>query len=242
MSCASAAIKTPRVIFISGPSNSGKTTLIEQLVPRLRQTGLHIGTVKHAHHGYQLDQPGKDSARHAEAGADAVTIIGPQETAFLLKTETALDVSDVIAKMKFYTDVILIEGFKQHFGPRIQLGKEKTDALRIEGEVCTLGGFPDRLSSSEWEQLIQFCLLPRIMVRVLCFAQMKEQLGQAEYQLFLPQGARSGEVRASLLGNRPFVEPLLKVSRLAVNGVYASNHLELHEGDEVAIIPPVSGG
>ena len=76
----------PKKVFVSGPSNSGKTTLIERLIPKLREAGIRVGTVKHAHEGSDIDHPGKDSWRHAQAGAHAVTVIAPTQTVLIIQT------------------------------------------------------------------------------------------------------------------------------------------------------------
>ena len=82
----------------------------------------------------------------------------------------------------------------------------------------------------------------QMAVRVLCFAQVKDALGKAEFGLRLPRGARGYDFVSRLVGEYPALKPLLEVSRLAVNGVYTSFDIVLNEGDEIVIIPPVSGG
>ena len=67
----------PKVLGIAGPSDSGKTTLIEKLLPLLRQRGIVVSTVKHVHHPVEIDTPGKDSFRHRQAGAREVMIALP---------------------------------------------------------------------------------------------------------------------------------------------------------------------
>jgi molybdopterin converting factor subunit 1 len=83
---------------------------------------------------------------------------------------------------------------------------------------------------------------PSINVKVLCFAQLRDHIGESELAVPLPHGARSGDLLRVLKDRHPHVEPLLAVSRLAVNCEYVSGEVELHDGDEVVVIPPVSGG
>jgi len=79
-------------------------------------------------------------------------------------------------------------------------------------------------------------------VKVLCFAQLRDRIGDTEAAVPLPSGAIGRDLLRVLKGRYPRVGPLLEVSRLAVNCEYVSGDCELHDGDEVVIIPPVSGG
>ena len=83
---------------------------------------------------------------------------------------------------------------------------------------------------------------PSITVKVLYFAQLRDRIGDSEATVALPNGATSRDLLQSLKSWHPRVEPLLEVSRLAVNCGYVSGDVELHDGDEVVVIPPVSGG
>jgi len=81
-----------------------------------------------------------------------------------------------------------------------------------------------------------------ITVRVLCFAQLKDRLGEAELLLTVPAGATGRDVLRVLRERSPRAAPLLEVSRIAVNQAFVTEDATLHEQDEVAVIPPVSGG
>ena len=83
---------------------------------------------------------------------------------------------------------------------------------------------------------------PSITVKVLCFAQLRDRIGDSETAVPLPNRASSGDLLRVLKERHQQVEPLLAVSRLAVNCEYVSGDVELHDGDEVVVIPPVSGG
>ena len=65
----------PPIISIVGNSNSGKTTLIEKLIPELKKRGYRVGVIKHAHHGFNIDKKGKDSWRHKVEGADRKSVV-----------------------------------------------------------------------------------------------------------------------------------------------------------------------
>jgi len=77
----------PPIISIAGKSGSGKTTLIEKIIPELKKRGYKVGTVKHAYHGFDLDQKGKDSWRHKEAGADMVIVSSLDRIAMVKNNE-----------------------------------------------------------------------------------------------------------------------------------------------------------
>ncbi len=81
-----------------------------------------------------------------------------------------------------------------------------------------------------------------VCIRVLCFAQLKDRIGQEEMTFSLPMSATGKDVLGRLRERWPAVGALLDVSRLAVNCEFVSDEVQLHHGDEVAIIPPVSGG
>ncbi len=100
----------PAVISIVGKSNSGKTTLIEKLIPCLKKRGLRVGTVKHhAHPGLEFDKPGKDTWRHAQAGADAVALISPGKMFLVRRTEGEQPLQAVTVVLGDL-DLVLTEG------------------------------------------------------------------------------------------------------------------------------------
>ena len=81
------------VVSIVGKSNSGKTTLLEKLIPELKRRGYRVATVKHDTHGFEVDQPGKDTWRLAQAGADAVVISSSDKLALIKRVRDELDVT-----------------------------------------------------------------------------------------------------------------------------------------------------
>ncbi|MBX3524732.1 MAG: molybdopterin-guanine dinucleotide biosynthesis protein B, partial [Rhodoblastus sp.] len=78
-----------RVIGLAGWSGAGKTTLIEKLIPEIRRRGFSVSTLKHAHHAFDMDRPGKDSHRHREAGAAQVLVASTQRLALLTELRDA---------------------------------------------------------------------------------------------------------------------------------------------------------
>ena len=107
------------VVGFSGYSGSGKTTLVEQLITRLRLAGLRVSVVKHAHHDFDIDHPGKDSFRHREAGAFEVVIASSRRLAKVREFEQhgSPSVHQLIAEL-YDCDWVLVEGFKHASLPR----------------------------------------------------------------------------------------------------------------------------
>jgi molybdopterin-guanine dinucleotide biosynthesis protein B len=111
-----------RIIGLAGWSGSGKTTLITRLVPCLTARGLRVSTLKHAHHGFDLDQPGKDSFMHRAAGASEVVISSAKRFAILheLRDEAEWTLPALVKKMA-PVDLVLVEGFKRDPFPKIEI-------------------------------------------------------------------------------------------------------------------------
>jgi molybdopterin-guanine dinucleotide biosynthesis protein MobB len=111
-----------RIIGLAGWSGSGKTTLITKLIPCLLAQGLRVSTLKHAHHGFDLDKPGKDSFVHRVAGATEVIISSAKRWAILheLREEPEWNMADLVAKMS-PVDLVLVEGFKRDPFPKLEI-------------------------------------------------------------------------------------------------------------------------
>lgn len=102
-----------RVVAIVGRQGSGKTTLIERLIPALRRRGLSVSTVKHTHHHqFELEPPGKDSHRHRAAGAAEVILASDSGWARIATSQEPASLQALLAELR-PVDVVLIEGFKQ---------------------------------------------------------------------------------------------------------------------------------
>lgn len=105
-----------QVVAIVGSTDSGKTTVIEGLLPLLRARGLRVGTMKHTHHGFDFDREGSDSARHTAAGAAPVLVVGPDGGMLLTPEARRGDVGDdtlgvLVARYFADCDLVLVEGF-----------------------------------------------------------------------------------------------------------------------------------
>ena len=109
------------VLGIAGWSGAGKTTLIEAVLPRLVAAGLVVSTVKHAHHGAELDKPGKDSWRHRQAGAREVLVSAPGRWALLHEEPGAEPgLADLLVRMA-PADLVLVEGYRRSAIPKLEV-------------------------------------------------------------------------------------------------------------------------
>lgn len=111
-----------KVFGFAGWSGAGKTTLIEQLIPRFVARGMKVSLIKHAHHGFDIDQPGKDSYRHREAGAVEVMIASAQRWVLMheLRDETEPDLGRLLSRFS-PCDLVLVEGYKKADIPKLEV-------------------------------------------------------------------------------------------------------------------------
>jgi molybdopterin-guanine dinucleotide biosynthesis protein B len=103
-----------KVVGFAGYSGSGKTTLVERLIPALKLRGRRVSVVKHAHHNFDIDHPGKDTYRHREAGAFEVVVASSKRLALMREFEkqAPLTVHQLLAEVWDGVDWVLVEGFK----------------------------------------------------------------------------------------------------------------------------------
>lgn len=111
------------VVGFAGFSGSGKTTLVEQLIPALRLRGLRVSVIKHAHHSFDIDHPGKDTWRHREAGAVEIVAASPRRLVVMreYEAEAEHDVHALIARLSAGVDWVLVEGFKRSSLPKVEV-------------------------------------------------------------------------------------------------------------------------
>ena len=111
-----------RVIGFAGWSGAGKTTLIVRLIPELNRRGFRVSTIKHAHHNFDLDQPGKDSYEHRAAGAEEVLVASANRVALMRELRGAPEPSlaELLRLLK-NVDLVLVEGFKRDPLPKIEV-------------------------------------------------------------------------------------------------------------------------
>lgn len=120
---------------IAGFKNSGKTTLVERLVKEMTSRGLRVSTVKHSHHRFDLDQPGRDTFRHREAGALEVAIVSSRRWAIMheLHDEEEPPLTEILGKLA-PCDLVLVEGYKFDQLPKIEIRDIGLDHRELAGE------------------------------------------------------------------------------------------------------------
>ncbi len=111
--------KIPVISFV-GKSDSGKTTLLEKVIKELKKRGFKVAMIKHGTHNFEMDHPGKDTWRYAQAGADIVALSGAEKVAVIEKRETELTLDQVISRISG-VDVIITEGYKGENKPKIEV-------------------------------------------------------------------------------------------------------------------------
>ena len=131
-----------KIFGIAGFKNAGKTTLIVELIGALRQRGLRIGTVKHAHHNFDIDHPGKDSYQHREAGAEEVIVASSRRWAHIRELDL-VDEPPLTELLKQFgnLDIVLIEGYKHGAHPKLELRRAGNDAPELAGQdpsICAI--------------------------------------------------------------------------------------------------------
>ena len=111
-----------KIFGFAGWSGSGKTTLIINLIPELVGRGLSVSTMKHAHHNFDIDQPGKDSYEHRQAGASEVMISASNRWALMheVRENNEPSIDELIVRMT-PVDLLLVEGFKWHSHPKMEV-------------------------------------------------------------------------------------------------------------------------
>ncbi|HZD60885.1 MAG TPA: molybdopterin-guanine dinucleotide biosynthesis protein B [Anaerolineae bacterium] len=128
------------VVSIVGKSNVGKTTFMVKLIGELKRRGYKVAVIKHNVHHFEIDHPGKDTYRHAEAGADAVVIASAHKLAMIKKLEEELSIQDVVALLGPGYDLVLTEGYKREPFPKIEVSRmaHSADLISEEDELIAV--------------------------------------------------------------------------------------------------------
>ena len=214
------------IISIVGKSDSGKTTLIEKLVPELTRKGYRVATVKHDVHGFEVDQEGKDSWRHKQAGAHTVIISSPQKIALIRDVEKDSTLDEIRRRWVQDVDLLLSEGYKKDVQPKIEVfRKEKHKKL-----LCT-----------KKDHLIAIVSNRKFNVGVPCF-HLEDMKGLSNFieKEFL-KSKKEKEVTLRVDGKpipmtpfvRDFLTKTIKGMLSALRGCETSKRIEIHiEGEE----------
>ena len=128
-----------KTIGIAGYSGSGKTTLIEKIIPLLVKEGFRVSLIKHAHHEFDLDHPGKDSHRHRLAGASEVLITSSNRWALMHELRGASEPT-LEEQLKHFSpcDVVIVEGWKHHAMPKIEVHRKLSEKPLLFPEDCSV--------------------------------------------------------------------------------------------------------
>ena len=130
----------PPVVSIVSKKRSGKTTLLEKLIPELKRRGYRVGTVKHDTHGFDIDHEGKDTYRHKACGAEAVLISSPWKLSFIKDSTEDLDLGQLVSRYMADLDIILTEGYKRANMPQVEVFRSAAHEtpLHAKGEKNSL--------------------------------------------------------------------------------------------------------
>jgi len=114
----------PALVAIVGKSDSGKTTLLEKVVPELVRLGLRVGTVKHDAHSFEIDHPGKDSWRHGQAGAHAYVVASRERLAYIARLDAEMPLADIARRYFGGFDIVVAEGYKRTAPHRVEIFRQ----------------------------------------------------------------------------------------------------------------------
>lgn len=126
---------TVKVIAFVAKSNTGKTTLLEQVIRELKNRGYKVGAIKHDAHSFDIDHPGKDSHRLTAAGADTMLITSQEKLALIKRHDVSPPLEQLVATYFSDVDIVLTEGFKTSSLPKIEVHRqERSPTLLCRGE------------------------------------------------------------------------------------------------------------
>ena len=126
---------TTKIVAFVAKSNTGKTTLLEQVIRELKIRGHQVGAIKHDAHSFDIDHPGKDSYRLTAAGADTTLITSPEKLALIKKHVNTPPLEELVATYFSDMDIVVTEGFKMSNLPKIELHRrERSSSLLCRGD------------------------------------------------------------------------------------------------------------
>jgi molybdopterin-guanine dinucleotide biosynthesis adapter protein len=174
-----------RIIGLAGWSGAGKTTLLVKLIPELTRRGFTVSTVKHAHHAFEIDEPGKDSFEHRRAGASEVLVASSRRWALVreLRREDEPGLADLLGRLS-RVDLVVVEGFKAERHPKIEVHRT------ANGKPFLFGTVPNVVA------VAADCAVPEAQVPVVA---LDDVAAAAELALTLARPLR--DVMASLVAD-----------------------------------------
>jgi len=123
------------IISIAGKQNAGKTTLLKDLIPKLKEQGYRVGTLKYNIRKFDIDHEGKDTYKYSSSGADSVAISTQSEFVVMKKTAKPLTLQEIIEAHFSDVDVVLVEGYREDDYPRIRIiDPQDTNAVKTDSE------------------------------------------------------------------------------------------------------------
>jgi molybdopterin-guanine dinucleotide biosynthesis protein B len=125
---------TTPIVSIVGRKNSGKTTLIEKIIPEIKRRGYRLAVIKHDAHRFEIDHEGKDSYRHFHAGADAVIVQSASKMAMVRRLEAQPPLPEMARSLLEDVDLILTEGYKTQSCPKIEVFRPSLHTDPLHGE------------------------------------------------------------------------------------------------------------
>lgn len=150
-----------KVFGFAGWSGSGKTTLLEKLIPCFTARGLRVAVIKHAHHGFDLDRPGKDSFRHREAGASQVLMLSSERWVLMNELRGAPEPSlDEQLRLLAPADLVLIEGYKAAAVPKLEIHRPALGKPPLWPENPHIIAVASDVAASTFAQPCSLPLLP----------------------------------------------------------------------------------
>ncbi len=254
------------LIGFAGHSGSGKTTLLEQVIALLSSWGLKVSLIKHAHHRFQIDTPGKDSWRHRQAGAQQVLLASAQRWVLLheLKDEPEPRLESLLRHLS-PCDLVLVEGFKAEPIPKLEVWRAAQGGARLDAnDPWIIGLVTDQpqpglipcLDINDPEATARF-LVQRFdlvmrpqettagAIRVRYFAQLRELLQREREIVAIQRGQRVSQLMAQLHARGGIWAECFAPGhayRVAINQDMAQEDDLLQDEDELALFPPVTGG
>ncbi len=212
----------PFIVSIIGYSNSGKTTLVEKLVPLIRKKGLRVGTVKHSSHGFSIDHPGKDSFRHKASGSEISVLSGPDSVALVRDTKASWGLGKIVKQYLQEMDIVLAEGYKNEEFLKIEImDKSRNTSEEIgkhHGPVSSKEkNAGERIFSDEDQNLAAIVCDQEVDTKKKHFRRNDiELIGEYIYELYQADRFKSGEdrnidvkINGKIIALNPFVKDIL---------------------------------